>query len=403
VSFSKEGSGLTVAAAVPPEARGAAGAVLARLLPLYRQTGVPPGSTTEGARMSFAVSRLAAFALAGCLAAAAEAAQELPQTTLKIVGYVANTTLYKDLEAPFFKDELPKLSGGKVVADLKPMDQLGLKGTEVLRLLKNGSLEYVSGAISYMAPDSPKFEAIDLAGVTLDLEKTRAAVDAYRPVLDQLTQKLWNTKLLAFGANPPQVFWCRTPVAGIADLKGKKVRVFNQTLSDFVLGVGGTTVTIPFVDVVPALQRGVADCAVTGTLSGNNAKWWEVSSHIYPMTVGWAIMFWAVNLDTWNGYPPAVRDFLTKAFAKFEDNAWANAATATAEGLNCNQSKDPCTLGVKANMTVVPLGPTDMQAHARIMQDYVLARWAERCGADCAKEWNETVGKVVGMQAPAGS
>ncbi|MGQ0535176.1 MAG: ATP phosphoribosyltransferase, partial [Methanobacteriota archaeon] len=39
---------------------------------------------------------------------------------------------------------------------------------------------------------------------------------------------------------------------------------FNKTLTDFVEGIGGTTVTIPFADVVPAMQRGVADCGVTG-------------------------------------------------------------------------------------------------------------------------------------------
>ena len=342
---------------------------------------------------------LASLAVAGALAAGGAMAAELPETSLKVVGYISYTTFYKDLEKPFFEDVLPKMTGGKITADMKPMDQLGLKGSEVLRLLKNGSLEYVSGAISYMAPDSPKFEAVDLAGLTQDVPSTRAAVNAYKPVLDRLTQELWNTKLLAFGANPPQVIWCRDEIKGLGDIKGKKVRVFNQTLSDFVLGAGGTTVTIPFVDVIPALQRGVADCAITGTLSGNNAKWPEVTTHIMPITLGWAVMFEAVNLDTWNGYAPETRDALTAAFDKFEEMAWANAQQATDEGMNCNTSKDPCTIGIKSNMKVVPIGAADMAMHKEIMTNYVVPRWAERCGAECAKEWNGTMGKAVGYQA----
>ena len=345
-------------------------------------------------------TRLAALVLGGCLASTAALAADLPKTELKVLGYVSYTTLWKDLEKPFFEDELVKMSNGQVTTDLKPMDQLGLKGSEVLRLLKNGSLEYVSGAISYMAPDSAKFEAMDLAGITQDVPTTRKAADAYKPVLDKLMQEKWNSKLLALGANPPQVFWCRDPLSGLADIKGRKIRVFNQTLSDFVAGAGGTTVNIPFVDVVPALQRGVADCAVTGTLSGNNAKWFEVTSHIYPMTLGWAVMFWAVNLDTWNGYPPDVRDFLTKAFDKFEQNAWDNAAQATAEGLNCNQSKDPCTIGIKADMKVVDVGDADQKKLTQILNENVLPGWAKRCGAECAKEWNETMGAVLGLTAP---
>ena len=352
--------------------------------------------------MRISTLKLAAAVVAGGLAAGTAGAAELPETQLKFVGFISNNVIYKDLEVPFFGETLPKMSGGKITVDLKPQDQLGLKGTELLRLMKNGSLEYVSGNISYMAPDSPKFEGLDLAGLTLTVEQARAVTEAYHPVLDELTARLWNTKILAFGANPPQVFWCRDPIAGIGDFAGKKVRVFNQTLSDFVIGLGGTTVNIPFVDVIPALQRGVADCAVTGTLSGNSAKWPEVTKSIYPMPVGWSIAFWAVNLDVWNGYTPEVRDFLTKAFVRFEDEAWKLSQMQADQGMNCNLGKDPCTLGTKVNMQLVPLGATDMDAHARILQEHVIKRWAERCGVECAKEWNETIGKVVGMKAPTG-
>ena len=31
----------------------------------------------------------------------------------------------------------------------------------------------------------------------------------------------------------------------------------------------------------------------------------------------------------------------------------------------------------------------------------VLAGWAKRCGAECAGEWNNTVGKVLGLKASA--
>ena len=180
--------------------------------------------------------------------------------------------------------------------------------------------------------------------------------------------------------------------------------MFNQTLSDFVIGAGGTTETIPFVDVIPALQRGVADCAVTGTLSGNAAKWPAVTTHIYPMAAGWSIAFRAVNLDTWNGYAPALRDFLTQAFATFEVKAWEIAQITMDEGLHCDLGKDPCTLGIKAAKTLVPMGDKDMAVHREIMQQSVRRRWAERCGAARAREWNETVGMTapVGFWADAG-
>ena len=82
--------------------------------------------------------------------------------------------------------------------------------------------------------------------------------------------------------------------------KGKKVRVFNNTMRDFLCGVGATAVSMAFAEVVPALNNGVVDCGVTGSLSGNTAGWNEVTKSIYPMSLGWSINVLAVNLNTWN-------------------------------------------------------------------------------------------------------
>jgi TRAP-type C4-dicarboxylate transport system substrate-binding protein len=343
---------------------------------------------------------LIAAAIAGSVVTHGASAAALPKTNIKVVGITSNNVMYSDLEVPFYTKQLVKQSGGAVTAELKPFDELGLKGTELLRLLKNGSLEYASGWISYMAPDSPKFEGCDLAGVALGIHDARKACEAYKPILDKLMKEKWNIKLLALGPTQPQVFWCRIPVTSIQDLKGKKIRVFNQTLTDFVSGLGATSVTIPFTDVVPALQRGVADCAVTGVLSGNTAHWWEVTSDIYNMAAGWSIMFWAVNDDVWKGYSPALRSFMTREFHSLENQAWALGAKATEQANICNTGGAGCTLGLKAHMKVVQPSAADMKAHEKIVDDYVLPDWAKRCGSECAQQWNETVGKALGIKAP---
>ena len=105
-------------------------------------------------------------------------AAALPETELKWVGGISNNAIAKDLEVPFFGTTLPEMSGGKVTVDPKAQDLLGLKGTELLRLLKNGSLAYVSGNVSCMAPDSPKFEGLDLAGLRLTVPEARNATEA---------------------------------------------------------------------------------------------------------------------------------------------------------------------------------------------------------------------------------
>ena len=34
-----------------------------------------------------------------------------------------------------------------------------------------------------------------------------------------------------------------------------------------------------------------------------------------------------------------------------------------------------------------------------IVRDFVLKRWVERCGKQCAVDWDNTIGKVLGMKA----
>ncbi|MBI4184988.1 MAG: TRAP transporter substrate-binding protein [Proteobacteria bacterium] len=345
------------------------------------------------------LSSVGAVALGGALAASAAAA-ELPRTHVKVIGLNSPTVASFLDEVPFWRETIAKDSNGQVTADITPLDQMGIDDKTMLRLLKLGVMDFASMDISKMAGDDPHFEGCDLAGISLDIKKARAGCDAYRAVLDGLMQKNWGAKLLAFGTNPPQVFWCRVPIAGLADLKGKKVRVFNKTMIDFLNGVGATAVNMAFAEVIPAMQRGVVDCGVTGTLSGNTAGWPEVTTHLYPMYLGWSINVHAVNLNSWKRFDPAVQKFILDEFKKFEDKMWATGAAAVADAENCNFGKQPCKMGKPAKLTLVPVSAADAAEHKKLLETAVLKGWASRCGGPCAKEWNETVGKVLGLTAP---
>jgi hypothetical protein len=79
---------------------------------------------------------------------------------------------------------------------------------------------------------------------------------------------------------------------------------------------------------------------------------------------------------------------------------WTTIKTITAEADNCNTNKQPCTMGKLASTTIVAVKPDEAAIHKKLVEGAVLAGWAKRCGAECAREWNETVGKVLGLTAP---
>jgi TRAP-type transport system periplasmic protein len=340
---------------------------------------------------------LGALALAVSLAVNA---QDLPKTQFKVIGLNSPTVASMLDEVPFWRQTIPQASKGAITADITPLDQMGIDDKTMLRLLRLGVMDFAGMDISKMAGDDPRFEGCDLAGITLDPDKARAGCEAYRAVIDRQMQKNWNAKLLAFGANPPQVFWCRGVLNGLADLKGKKVRVFNNTMRDFLSGVGATAVSMAFAEVVPALNNGVVDCGVTGSLSGNTAGWPEVTKSLYPMSLGWSVNVVAVNQTTWNRLDKRVQSFLLEQMKAYEDKMWTTVTKATAEADNCNTGKQPCTMGKLAKLTIVPVKPAEAQMHKTLVESAVLAGWAKRCGRECAMEWNDTVGKTLGLKAP---
>lgn len=327
------------------------------------------------------------------------ASAQIQELVIKFIGQSnleANSSL---LEKPFF-EKLTEKSAGKIKVDLQPFNTIGLNGSEVLRLMKSGVLEWASNGINYLSGDRAEFEGCDLAGLTSTLDEVYKACAAYKPVLARLMADNWNAKLLGLQVNHPQVIWCRAPTKGLADLRGKKIRVYNKTLIDFTEGVGATSVSIPFAEVVPALQRGVADCAVSGSFNGNIANFPEVAPHILGVSLGWAPNYIAVNLNVWNKLNAATQKFLEEQFLEMEKESFTRVSVrTTAEGVNCNTGKE-CLLGKKVTIQYVTPTAEDEKERLRIMRETVVPRWAKRCGAKCAEIWNETVGKAVNLTAP---
>ena len=126
----------------------------------------------------------------------------------------------------------------------------------------------------------------------------------------------------------------------------------------------------------------------------------EVTKSLYPMSLGWSVSVMAVNQTTWNRLDKRVQSFLLEQVKAYEDKMWGTVKKATAEADNCNTSKQPCTMGKMANVTIVPVKPAEAEVHKQLVEGAVLTGWAKRCGAECAAEWNNTVGKTLGLRAP---
>ncbi|TCT07753.1 TRAP transporter substrate-binding protein [Aquabacter spiritensis] len=333
------------------------------------------------------------------LAAGSAVAQDLPKTNLKVVGGLSNLTAYQDYEKPFWTKTIPEKSNGQVTAEIKGFNEMGLKGPELLRLMSQGVVEFGTATLSYFASDNPINEAIDLAGLAPDVKTAREVTDAFEPVLAKTYGDGSNVRLLGISTYPAQVLFCNADIKGLADLKGKKVRTSSRTQAEFVEAFGGSSVTMAFGEVVPALQNKVVDCAITGSLSGYSAKWYEVSTHLLALPINWNQQIHAVNEKAWQKLDPKVQTFLQTNIDGLVNEIWTAAAKQTQQGYDCNTGAAACPFEVKGKMVLVTPSDADKAMLKKVLQDQILPKWAARCSAACVADFNATVGKTLGVTA----
>ena len=329
------------------------------------------------------------------------AVQAQDRMTFKVIGQPAATGMVqKNKEKPFF-DEFAKRTGLAIDADYKPIDQLGIKDTEQLRVMKAGLFDIVSLRVSQNSRDEPTLLGLDLVGASPDYATARKVYDAYFDTLDQRLQKQFQVKLLGAWPFGPQILFCKKPVARLADLKGLKVRVYDQNLAKFIETVGGVPVPLSFTEVHQSLSLGVVDCAITGPSSANSSSWPEVTTHQYALGVQMAVNAYAITLKAWNRLNADQQAKMQAAFTDLTNDIWSYSEVLTRDAMNCNAGKEPCTTGKKYNLVDVPVQEADLATLRGAVASISVPTWAEICDKSnpgCSTAWKNTVGKVIGIK-----
>lgn len=337
--------------------------------------------------------------LAAAFAFALPAHAENPK--LRVAGNLVATGLIQQTkEQPFFEN-FAKNTGLAFDADYKPMDVLGVKDADGLRVLKSGLFDIVTLRLAQVSRDEPFFLGPDIVGLATDYDVARKVVDAYREAFDKRLQERHGGKLLGIYPFGPQVLFCKVPVTGLADLKGKKVRVYDQSLAKFIEKLGGIPVTIPFGETQQALERGVTDCAITGPSSANSAGWPEVTTHFMPIGFQVALNAYAMNLTKWNALSADQKTQLTAAFRKFEGEVWTYSRELYDDAVRCNVGKEPCKTVKKFAMKEVAVKPADQQLIRDALTQVSLPIWSELCDKSydkCSATWKQVLGSVVGIK-----
>ena len=341
---------------------------------------------------------LAAVIAVACTTAPALAQEKLK---LKVIGQpLATGLIQKNKEQPFFEG-LAQKTGLPIDVEYKPLDTTGIKDVDELRIMKSGLFEMASLRMSQVSRDEPTILGLDMVGLNPDYATGRKVMKAYEAIVDKRLQQQFHVKLLGVWPFGPQVLFCKKPITKLADVKGLKVRVYDQNLSKFIQSLGGTPVPLAFAETHQSLSLGVVDCAVTGPSSANSAGWPEVTTHMLPIGFQLALNGYAISLDAWNKLKPEQQAKLQAAFDAQIEEIWKYSEELFNDAVNCNVGKDPCTTGKKFNLVNVPVTPADVAIVRNAVREVSLPTWAEGCdktNPGCSDGWKKAVGPIIGLK-----
>jgi TRAP-type C4-dicarboxylate transport system substrate-binding protein len=342
---------------------------------------------------------LALRCLGAALLAGPAAAQDQP-LRLQVVGGLADVRLYEQYERPFWREELPRISGGKLQADIVPFDSSGIRGQDMLHLMRLGVTPFGTALLSLVGNDEPELAAPNLAMLAPELSTLRRVVQVYRPHLTALLKEQYGVELLAIYAYPAQVLFCTNPLPRLEDMRGRRVRVSNPSQADAMEALGAIALQTPFASQAAELREGRIDCTITGSLSGNQLGLHRMTQQVHPMAISWGLSVFGANGHVWNTLTPEAQQVLRRGLARLELTVWAAAGQDTEDGFLCNAGHPGCQSGTLGAMRWEAISPEDDTARRRLLADAVIPGWIARCGEGCRRAWNTYLAPLVRIFLP---
>jgi len=327
--------------------------------------------------------------------------QMLAVTKIKVVGQPSSTGyLSTDIEQPFFKS-LQNETGLPIELEFKTLDQLGVKDTHQLPMMKEGIFDLVSLRLIQNSQNEVSLNGLDITGLNLNMEKGRTLANAYLPVVDRHLQEKFRVKTLGIWTFGPQELFCSKSVQNLSDLKGLKIRVAGELLAEFIGSLGAVPAIIPFDETANALKNKLVDCAISSAASAGSAGWLNYTKYYIPVSFNTGINAYAISLPKWNMLNEKQQVVLQKAFDKHIQNMWVAADDIYQKTQQCIEGKDSCNDKYKYSMIRVNLSKQDLDFITNQSKATAFKRWADICNreyAGCSDEWLNLVGPISGLR-----
>jgi TRAP-type transport system periplasmic protein len=262
----------------------------------------------------------------------------------------------KNLAAHVEKD-----SGGRIKAEVYPASQLGSIPRQI-EGVQFGSIQVAVIPPEFFVGIDPRFEVLSAPGLVDSLAHgERMAAD---PAVKKLMLGLGANKGL-YGAGLfaalPSFLISKTAVRHLDDFKGKKFRVLASEFQIQALQrLGATAVAMSLGDVLPAIQQGAIDGAISGMTVFTSMQYQDAAK--YVTRTGQPFIFLVTEISSkW-------RDSLPPDLRKIVDDAVKDESVAinpVSEAFFTNAQKEWTQKGGE----LIDLSPDDQSAMMELMSN----------------------------------
>jgi TRAP-type C4-dicarboxylate transport system substrate-binding protein len=270
---------------------------------------------------------------------------------------------FHTVNAKLFAQAVAKATGGEVKITVKSGGQLGFKGPEHLRAVRDGLVPMADVLSIQQIGDEPILGIEGVPFLASSADELKVLHKYIRPIYEQ-TAISNNQKVLYMVPWPTQYLHMKKVANSAADLKGVKIRVPNKGAKDLLSAVGMNAILIPWGEVIPALASGAVDGVSTSAVSGVDGKFWEFLSVAHATNHTWSSQMVTVNLDSWGALKPAHQQAIVKLAAEMEPGFWASSLKADTDSVATLKANGMNVVSVPAEMLKTLRDKTKAQLQA---------------------------------------
>lgn len=352
---------------------------------------VPPSTPlqAQSSRRTFLRAGAGAAMAAGVTAGLSlPALAQAKPVTLKAVIQHRNGESYK--KWLWLQEQVKARTQGQVEIEVTTIGELGLGGTEMLRVLKSGVIDMAEILPGYVAGDFPLIEACDLPGISTSMAQSRQLYDAWTENVVSKNEAAMGGKIIGSFCWSTMFMYTKFPLDSLEAFKGRKIRVFAPAQARFLTALGAEPVSMTTADVYPSLQRGVIDGGITGTEHVKASSLWEVTKYMTNVNIPPMGSYVVIGTRGLAKVPAELRGIFTGIYKELSDLGWK---------LGADNDQLGYAYALEKGMVLTKVSkPEWVPQLTRISKEDILPWWAGRAGARAKPAFNEFLAPVVGFK-----